>query len=50
MTHGVRPDRHAHIHEPLADAALEMMERNMHAEVAPGEEIRLESREAAAER
>jgi nicotinamidase-related amidase len=31
----------AHIHEHLAQAALEMMERNMHAEIAPAGELRL---------
>jgi nicotinamidase-related amidase len=31
----------AHIYEHLADAALEMMQRNMHAEVAPAVEISL---------
>ena len=40
----------AHIHEPLADAALEMMARNMHAEVASGDELRLEEARTAAER
>ena len=33
----VPPDAVAHIHEDLADAALKMMERNMDAELAPGE-------------
>ena len=32
----VPPDAVAHIHEDLADAALEMMERNMKADLTPG--------------
>jgi nicotinamidase-related amidase len=32
----------AHIHEHLADAAFEMMQRNMHAEVAPAAGLRLQ--------
>jgi nicotinamidase-related amidase len=31
----------AHIHEHLAEAALEMMERNMHAEIRSADELRL---------
>jgi nicotinamidase-related amidase len=34
-------DAVAHIHEHLAAAALEMMERNMHAEISPAGELRL---------
>jgi nicotinamidase-related amidase len=34
-------DAVAHIHEHLADAALEMMERNMNAEITSGENVRL---------
>ena len=34
-------DAVAHIHEHLAEAALEMMQRNMRAEVAPAEQLRL---------
>jgi nicotinamidase-related amidase len=33
----------AHIHEHLADAAFEMMERNMHAQIRPAEEVRWHS-------
>jgi nicotinamidase-related amidase len=33
----------AHIHEHLADAAFEMMERNMHAQIQPAEEVRWHS-------
>ena len=33
----------AHIHRHLADAALEMMERNMHAQIQPAEEVRWHS-------
>jgi len=36
----VPPDGVAHIHENLADAALEMMERNMSAELTPAAEVR----------
>ncbi len=32
-------DAVAHIHRPLAEAALEMMRRNMHAETVSGDEI-----------
>ena len=38
----VPPDGVAHIHRNLADAALEMMERNMRAELAPCADCRLE--------
>ena len=31
----------AHIYEHLANAALEMMERNMHAEISPADKLRL---------
>ena len=34
-------DAVAHIHPDLAEAAIEMMERNMRAEVAPAEQLRL---------
>jgi nicotinamidase-related amidase len=37
----VARDGVAHIHEHLAQAALEMMERNMHAEIAPAADLRL---------
>jgi nicotinamidase-related amidase len=37
----VPSDGTAWIHEELADAALELMERNMHADVAPAAEIEL---------
>jgi nicotinamidase-related amidase len=33
----------AHIYEHLADAAFEMMERNMHAQIRPAEEVRWHS-------
>jgi len=33
----------AHIHENLGDAALQMMERNMSAEIAPAAQLRLSS-------
>ena len=33
----------AHIHESLGDAALQMMERNMSAEIAPASQLRLSS-------
>jgi nicotinamidase-related amidase len=33
----------AHIYEHLADAAFEMMERNMHAQIQPAEEVRWHS-------
>jgi hypothetical protein len=33
----------AHIYENLGDAALEMMERNMRAEVADADQLRLSS-------
>jgi nicotinamidase-related amidase len=33
----------AHIYENLADAAFEMMERNMHAQIQPAEEVRWHS-------
>jgi nicotinamidase-related amidase len=33
----------AHIHEHLADAAFEMMERNMHAQIRPAKEVRWHS-------
>ena len=39
----VPPDAVAHIHEDLADAALEMMRRNMHADLAPAERCELAS-------
>jgi nicotinamidase-related amidase len=32
-------DAVAHIHEDLAEAALTMMERNMHADVSPADEV-----------
>jgi nicotinamidase-related amidase len=35
----VPPDAVAHIHEHLAQAALEMMERNMHADVSPAADV-----------
>jgi nicotinamidase-related amidase len=35
----VPPDAVAHIHEHLADAALEMMERNMHAELISAADV-----------
>jgi len=34
-------DAVAHIHEHLAQAALEMMERNMRAAIAPADKLRL---------
>ena len=34
-------DAVAHIHEHLAEAALEMMERNMHAQIGAADEIEL---------
>jgi len=37
----VPPDAVAHIHEDLAQAALEMMERNMHADLTPAERSEL---------
>ena len=37
----VPPDAVAHIHEDLAQAALKMMERNMHADLAPAERCEL---------
>jgi nicotinamidase-related amidase len=37
----VPPDAVAHIHEDLAGAALKMMERNMHADLAPAERCEL---------
>jgi nicotinamidase-related amidase len=37
----VPPDAVAHIHEHLARAALEMMERNMHADLTPAERCEL---------
>jgi len=37
----VPPDGVAHIHDDLAEAALKMMERNMRAEIAPADELRL---------
>jgi nicotinamidase-related amidase len=39
----VARDGVAHIHEHLADAAFEMMERNMHAQIRPAEEVRWHS-------
>jgi nicotinamidase-related amidase len=36
----VPPDGVAHIHENLADAALEMMERNMRADLTPAADVR----------
>jgi nicotinamidase-related amidase len=39
----VPPDGVAHIHEDLADAALEMMERNMRAELTACADCRLET-------
>jgi nicotinamidase-related amidase len=35
----VPPDAVAHIHEHLAQAALQMMERNMHAELTPAAQV-----------
>jgi nicotinamidase-related amidase len=37
----VARDGVAHIYEHLAEASFEMMERNMHAEIAPAGEVRL---------
>lgn len=34
-------DAVAHIHPHLAEAAIEMMQRNMRAEVGPAEKLRL---------
>jgi nicotinamidase-related amidase len=31
----------AHIYEHLAEASFEMMQRNMHAEIAPADKLRL---------
>jgi nicotinamidase-related amidase len=38
----VPSDAVAHIHEHLAQAALEMMERNMRATIAPADKLRLQ--------
>ena len=35
----VPPDAVAHIHENLAEASLEMMERNMRADLTPAAEV-----------